>query len=471
MTPQTRTRSRRRWRLPLLLITLISGGWLIYAWLHPTLRPVTVRTLPAGTQFLFSVHGAGYPAIQAVPIKAFDPTNPPNPCALHWLDDRGHPHRVQFERSWYTEHLFWLEDSISPLCKVVLQDDTGQDVLHWRDGHSQTVMVDRLQRAWMPNDAGFFWKDERLYSPQGNTVELPTTGTNHADQIRVYSADPRYVVLPKGDYKVVVFDLQARSIVTTQPLLTYMPGMLFHHGNRFLLVSINGAARVVEHGKVIYSTPTSPYPWRWSDDGTIWQVHKNVARVLRWREGPCRLTALPWAINRDTRVKAWFGEYGNRSSFSNFGGLDIPSASQSPALSLAVWNDGRLVARTDTIRVMHQSTARKLQYYALKLHLRGTITSEARQLTLYRDGNVVGRYQVPVDNIVLETPSLLSHLSAASRVAISGTTLSYNTDKGYCSVDYFGGCHEHLAFTADGRYLSWIIYAGKEVRHFVFAIR
>ncbi len=67
------TRSCRRWLLPLLLITLISGGWLIYAWLYPTLRPVTKRIVPKDTRFIFSANRTGYPATRYVCGDRDDP--------------------------------------------------------------------------------------------------------------------------------------------------------------------------------------------------------------------------------------------------------------------------------------------------------------------------------------------------------------------------------------------------------------
>lgn len=478
---------RRALRNVALLIALALGWWGVYSWLHPRLRPVTVLSLPVGTQFLFSVNGAGFPMMQATPTKPYTAPSPiaisqiyrPNPSKMHWLGDDGRPTGAPLEWGWNIEAIPWMASPhlyVSPLREVAVWGGDGMATLFWRDGRRQAVMPDRYRASCMPNGAGYFHAYGTLHDAQGKQVPLPP-GYFPADFPGVCSADPRYLIVRKGQYTLGVFDLQARKLVTSQPFQPFSPGMLFHHGDRFLLVSVNGAARVIERGKVIYAMRPGATPWQWSEDGTVWQVNGYIkqAKVLHWRQGPCALAWLPVTVEADVRVHAWGGEPGTpRGGFpGGYPGGFIGVAMLPTAASLAVWDDGRLIARTDTYRMLRPGTAGKLQAVAGALRLRGAIASEARRLTLYRDGKPVGSYRLPLNAEVLQSPPSLATLGGGFRnLTIYGSTAIVTTLTGKTiTYDLNGGCREHLAFTGDGQYLSWLLYTGKDVKHLVFRCR
>jgi hypothetical protein len=119
-----------------------------------------------------------------------------------------------------------------------------------------------------------------------------------------------------------------------------------------------------------------------------------------------------------------------------------------PALP-ASWGDGRLVAVAATRPSVPRRVGERLNAALRAMHLSYGLPYEVRTLTLYRDGKRVGTCHVPLAPL---HPGITARLPWWHRPP----TPAYR---------------EHLAFTQDGQYLSWIIDAGRGPQVYVFATR
>ncbi len=473
----TGTRSiRRRWWL---LLTLALLGGAAGVWLRPGLRPVTARALSAQTDFIFSVGGRGYPMLQAVPTKPYTPASvwrrsiPSVPCRVHWLGDDGRPRDPQLDCDWHMESIPWNQQYVSPLREVVLWQKGGACTLDWRDGRRRVFpaaqVSHRFIRAMAPSADGAYldYDGGRFFNADRKRVPLPA---GYSTLLTLRSADPRYVVVTDRKNDIGIFDLQTRHLIAT--LKSYgTRGMLFHHGARFLLVTTTGSALVLERGKTIYTRHGAPHNWRWGEDGTAWQLDSRSIRVLQWKAGPCRFTKLPVALRADARVQPW--GTGNNDGYPwMYFGRSLTGSVSSASTSTAVWGDGRYVATAETVRLRPAAAARKLERLARLVRIRRAVPREARRLTLYRDGKPAGHYTVPIDPIALRPLPSPAALSSIIGIATHGTTLTLTTGTGKTyTYSRYGNCREHLAFTGDGKHLSWLVFTGKEVRHVVFKVR
>ncbi len=460
-------RSRRRWGLVLLLLAAVGGA--VLHWLWPGLRPVTSRALPAGTAFLFSVGNGGYPALQGVPLGPYSAPYPwraasrAQPCRVHWLGDDGRPGRTPLDVHWDLQSFSWYPHYTSPRREVALGQRGGTLTLNWRDGRRQVRAVPAASRLVLrvmnPTATGYHadYDGARLFGPDGQRIALPD---GYAVLLTLRSADPRYVVLTGQQHRVGIFDLSARRLVAS-PKSLGSRGMLFHHHGRFLILTTTGGALVLERGKTLYTYHGLAGCWRWGEDGTAWQVDGPTVKVLRWKTGACALAPLPVTLKSDERVADWL------AAPTSWLGVFCPP----PAPAVTLWDDGRYLACTETYRVLPDGTARNLERLTRLVGINRALPREARRLTLYRAGKVIGRYRIPVEPSALAARPTPGMLRGAASITIDPTHLTLTDRTGMTHTFSAFGSREHLAFTGDGHYLAWLLYTGKEVRHVVFPVR
>jgi len=217
--------------------------------------------------------------------------------------------------------------------------------------------------------------------------------------------------------------------------------MILRHEDRLLMAPRVGDALVFDGTKQIATISPGTDGWRWGEDGTVWTLSGGRLRVLRWRTGK------PQLVNIRTR-----GKPGDR-----YGSLAPGLPSEPPFREnnmpdwAAVWGDGKLVASVENNTLNNPITsiaARAAKALRIKIKI-----NEARRLTLYRDRRCLGYFRL---------------------LTASDTTARSRSGRGYGGVGSMGyentGNHEHLAFTADGKYLSWAIDDGTGVRLFVFEV-
>ncbi len=135
--------------------------------------------------------------------------------------------------------------------------------------------------------------------------------------------------------------------------------------------------------------------------------------MLSWRRGAPRLIPLPFVAQFDERI----------------GNFDT-------VREIAVWDDGSLVAHTELRSPFPPVIDQGIDALADRLQRRRPQPPPIWQLTLYRNGRNIGRFRLPMRQL-------------PPRYSLT----------------------EHLAFTADGRYLSWVIGSRQDTRLFVFATR
>lgn len=160
-------------------------------------------------------------------------------------------------------------------------------------------------------------------------------------------------------------------------------------------------------------------------------------QVLRWQEGTPTLEALPvqvaseprvWYYGDDARTSTayLFNMAGMRPTDSRVGWMQ-PFPDQ--ASTVAVWHDGLLVAVTATDPPWQPGAPRPAG---------GTAPATSRRvLTLYREGKPAGSFSV--DLIPDEMFSKVNHFS-----------------------------NEHIAFSADGKHLAWVVETKQGVTLHVF---
>jgi len=236
------------------------------------------------------------------------------------------------------------------------------------------------------------------------------------------------------------------------------PGIVFHHGNRFLIAVAKGRIQVFENGKRLRIFGTKNTVWQWGEDGTVWAVMGTRANVIAWHAGDCRLVAPKVAVPSDPQVSFLSNtDYNNQSTRSieiifqvaggsYYGIIGRPGITYNP--SVAVWGDGKVMACTKTIPLWPQMLEPLITSLEKRSVLHNT-PRQGRQLILYRNGWRIGSYtvrldptvQFPVPAVAFPTPSPIPQVT-----------------------------HEHLAFTGDGRYLAWVIETVKGKTMYVFKV-
>ncbi len=453
---------RRRWPFPLLLITLICGGWFIYAWLHPTLKPVTKRIVPKDTRFIFSANGTGYPA-----IECYESSRTVLDDRCQRADTPPHPEGQGFVSP--TRRVIAAECAIpTPLGSPY---DQYEVMPLWRDGKpittGETIELPMSGILILTDDGMVCRLPCFLHRPDGRKIELPV-GTWPGIPAVV---EPGLVATMEGTAmgtNVVLFDLQARKprklvrLGITSGMTVMQLGMLFRNGRCCLLVPGFGTPALYQGETRLATFGAVGWQWMWGEDGTVWGADpKGAVSLLRWRDAMPRLEKLPVPLKLDSamcdmapeRTGLYFARFSHlvsplmpRSAIS----LSAPTSTPlSPPSALpAAWGDGRLLAVTET-RPTIPARVIPVTDVIVSMLKQPRIPRQTRILTLYRDGKKIG--------------TCATHLLEPSpKPAVSpGGSLMYVNSNGR---EY----PEHLAFTRDGKYLSWIINTGDRTEVYAF---
>ncbi len=435
-TEQPAKPRRRRWRIWLALLLVCAGGWGAYRLLNPTLRPVTRRLLPEGTQFRFSANGVGYPAIESRVIAG-------GIMSAVWLDARSQPAPGL--------GVSYFNCCVSPSGTVAgTFDYAGLDTYRItsirRDGRREHC------RMTLANH-GYF---DRLVTDLGSCCnafdDIIKSDGAHRMIVRPYwditnqiaCADPRYLAcyttsIPDrvANRKLMIYNiaLPTPELVASLPVPRLdqgCPVMVFSHGKRFLVVPAYDAAYVCEEGKIVRTLGNTRTRWGWGDDGTVWgdSVDGHTC-LLHWQTGIIDIVPLPVMVPPESQF------------YDMTGSVSL--------LDSAVWGDGRMIAVTQTRQRTSINTISILNKILHRVSKAKSFPREARALTLYRDGAKVGTFAVWL------TPKGPVVPFTFGTMTIRGSSL-------YPSIVY----REHLAFSKDGRYLSWIVDVGRGPQVYVF---
>jgi hypothetical protein len=189
---------------------------------------------------------------------------------------------------------------------------------------------------------------------------------------------------------------------------------LYHDRSRVAIVPENGRpVTLVLHGSEYTAFGPESQRWRIGEDGSQWSMENRQLTISRWRGArePFPGNDKAQNIGGGTRARPYDEPFPVRTAPNHYFRDD--AYDNRPGWS-AVWHDGDLVALTEMV------------------------ASHNRRLTLYRMGKPIRQFDVRI-----------SH---------------FFTGKG-------GVNREHLAFTQDGRYLSWIVDTGNRMRVLVFRVR
>lgn len=265
----------------------------------------------------------------------------------------------------------------------------------------------------------------------------------------IASADDRLITLTDRK-SLYLYDHMAKNVVLATPFPWDQTSMVWRYGDRLLLAPRMGNALVFDGTKRIASIAPGTDGWRWCEDGTVWTLTGGKLQVLRWRTG----TPAPAYIK--TR-----GTPGTR-----YGSL-APGAQSNPPFRentdpdwAAVWGDGTLVATVENNTLAAERVAYIFERAAAIVRIKISIPREARRLTLYRDNRRLGSYLIHTKpKPPPPSPPRLSRPIRGSGIVSLGPSFQPTPQTSN---------HEHLAFTKDGKYLSWAIDDGTGVRLFVF---
>ncbi|MHB0939427.1 MAG: hypothetical protein ACYC6A_23785 [Armatimonadota bacterium] len=390
--------------LIILLLAVAAGGWLAWRWLNPRLTPVTAKHYE-NAFFIYSANGYGFPAY----LTTLEGQNIHGRC----LDDQGKPYFNQ------TIHFDDRELMVSPTRQVIAwpEEDraTGIPVVvvrAWKDGRitrkpgSGNYLLDYISDSGLIPDYGAL----HYLTAEGHQLSLSLPkDIDGCDAARlVESLDPDLLPLVREtDLTLYIYDLAQKRMAIKFPSFDAFfgspstsptgPTLLMRHGSRIAAIPYVGRARVWD-GKTTAIMPGTD--WYWGEDGTAWTYLKNELSVLQWRQGTPLLKHLSIKAQRNPRIN------------TRFGGVS----------EIAVWGDGEMVAQTTLRSVLPQVIVHMITTTARRANRPPPSLRDRWQLALYHRGRLVGRYHVVLPPSQPDT--------------------------------YF---EEHLAFTADGKYLAWVI--------------
>lgn len=442
-------RSRRRLRVVFVLILFLLIGAVGYWWLFLRFTVVSRQQFPIDTGILFSALNIGYPAVMG------EKTELAGSEKVHWLDDccRLRPENIgpcYFERFYVSPHrktIARLENATAGQSKVVLTPFGAGDP---RTISHQKTYSNSLR--WVADDGSLCIENDRLFDAQGRPIVV----TPGCRPTHFLCADSRFIALecnvfnwstrPYRD-RLLIYDRTVKHLVAT-PLYTwrYADGMVFHSDDRFLAVPDCGEAMVFTTDKVLARFGTAATQWQWSEDGSAWANIKKTPKILVWRKGTCRLIPFPKvpAIDPGKRGLTYVGRNSLHLVWSSF-----PS-------HIAVWGDGKLVAVSETVP---SSSLRKRILMEWIQRFPRRITMNYRRMTLYQNDRRVGSHQLPLRSGAIEYQQ-----GTATAMASPQSRGSFIQ---YMPVPY----REHLAFTADGKHLAWLLEDNGKLQVTVFAAR
>lgn len=454
MTRRTElTHHARRVRGVLLLLLLAAAGWGVVRWLSPPeLKPTVRRLILTGNNtilsYTFTAGGMGVPRMETYIVN----TNAyPFTVKNRWVDDSGQPRRIiGADKAWVTclsadGTLAAGVDDIFNGRKPCLLDAGGMRKLNVtypkRRVTSRFIVPPNMFTITYTagNGADYLLTayDNATYRHDGSPIEKMVAS-------RVAVMSPDYMALTNTTGDLFLYDRTARkrllkipAFLTATPMpssyygaSTYAgtPGIVFAEGRRLLAVSPQGQARVFENFRRKGGIGLPTTRWCWAEDGTVWTVTGKKLQVLSWRSSTPVLRTLPIRVAHEARI----------SGFTQVPIFAPPSTGAGPT-DACVAQDGALVAVVDTVRLVPERLAVMAERVAGWVKMRKSIARDGRRLRLYRNGKLVGvfvaRAKFPVGKTAAPTASPWSTI-------------------------YSTRYREHLAFSRDGRTLSWLTDAG-----------
>ncbi|MHB0935076.1 MAG: hypothetical protein ACYDCO_04555 [Armatimonadota bacterium] len=454
--PQSSPRTkRRRWLVLPALALLLAGGVVAYrVSVGPQLQPAERYHWPDyhGCPLIFSAQGMGYPAIGIVDEKKPGGITVSQPCIL---DDLCRP--LDATGSFLNANSAGTYGNISPTRAVVAWSSRNGSkpgfCVRRRNGHQAFVSypVSRPHSSSL-TIGPIPYSDEVigcniyttagenrtfLYAPDGRSLPLPAKDLQMPNWIA--SGDDRLIPFSNGTH-LRLYDRTEKKIL---PGLSFrdQTAMIWRHRDRLLLVPSNGNVVVYDWLRHTQTPLPGTADWHWGEDGTVWTLDGGTLQVLHWRTGTPKLAAVT------TR-----GTPGARYGSLVASGIE-PFAENTRPDWAAVWGDGRLVAGVENLAPSDTRLSGIAMRAARALRIKLDIPREARRLTLYRGKRRVGSF------LLRTQPMLDPRQAAIAKYSSRGPSVTQETDN-----------HEHLAFTKDGKYLSWAIDDGTGVKLFVFEV-
>lgn len=405
----------------LLLITV--AAWLVLRWLNPQLRPISARSCP-NVSFIYSANGNGYPAIEFT--GSFDNEN----YKLYHLDDLGNrlPGVGKPGETAVSPSLMLGLDclscenptdevAVSPTRQVLAWYDEGSStdkgvmVYAWKDGHITRIPCEKgIKYPQISDDGLMHWDRSSLprYRTTDGRLVVPELSPAHGWKyaMDIESLDPNLLPLLRGK-NLYIYNLTSKRIEVKFPPAhreeDWNQGMVLRHGTRIAAIPSNGTAMIWD-GITMTSLPIKgSTKWFWGEDGSVWTYSGNQLSVLQWRQSSPRLERLPYSAQFDSQ------------SFDSI-------------TENAVWGDGELIAHTESLTRTPAAIERAIRAACDRINRPyPELPTMSQQLSLYRRNRLLGRFRVSIQ--------------------------AQNVNSYYLGNKY----SEHLAFTADGRYLSWVV--------------
>jgi len=481
----------KRWRwwlaLPVLAL-LIAGGVVRHRIsLGPELRPAAssllANNLPDNRP-RFSAQGMGYPAVAMVMVESDKYLMP----EYRVLDDLCRPTDVTVGDS----------ARISPTRAVVtwgfgtwgISKSDSQYHIYNPNGNIAYIPITGgglFSGSMIPFSDGVIGDNStgnitkvRLYDPTGRELPSPQFAWGRKIATRVGINDDHLIPMT-DDVNIYLYDRTNNSELLNTYFSKDEPTMIWRQEDRLLLAPRSGKAQVFDGTKQIALITPLAGGWRWGEDGTVWTLSNGKLRLLRWCTGAPELVSIP------TRGKPG-KRYGSLAP-----GLPDFHENKEPDWA-AVWGDGELTASVEYVAPTYTAFLRVAEGAMKKRN----IAREIRRLTLYRDRQCLGHFQIHMakQSPTMQPPSTSNARRARRqnesnrmrstvqppsssnvRVAISRppahrpATMNPMPDSDPPPAGAQNPAnHEHLAFTKDGKYLSWAIDDGDGVRLFVFEV-
>ncbi|MHB9132067.1 MAG: hypothetical protein ACYDBB_13415 [Armatimonadota bacterium] len=345
--------------------------------------------------------------------------------------------------------------------KVPVQRDQDYDVLFtWRTGVNKKLSPSPLR---LNPDSLFavtgLWDDGtimdvygQLFTKDGMPISLPHDGKRYLPLETDCVGKPCILLAndrpdrmpPKGQayYEpgptatYYLYDLRQQRLAS-QLDIAVKPMMLFCEGKRVAAVSVWGPVEIVEGSQKLKAFH-HPNPARsWGDDGSIWTLDGSTIEIVHWRQGK------PFTENAQLPSEPT----------NSFSPGDYSSSIVAKAVGeswAAVWGDGTLIARSDMVNLMPERVANTTNGLLTRCKIRKQIPSQTRRLTLYRQGRKVGSF-----SIYLKPSFQMPVYTAKNTIRL---------------VTVQNDVREHIAFTKDGKYLSWVIDKGDGLQVYAFRV-
>lgn len=328
------------------------------------------------------------------------------------------------------------------------QTDSANRLLPIRFDPSGTclpIAIDAKESLVSVTDSGMAVIDisrrkNRFLMPDGARISFPVDESNSPCRTSGYlSADPRFQAIAISRDKLAMYDLQTQRVIASINHDNYVSddrGILFHQDDRFLLVPRQGQVTVLLGDAKQRLLGEEDTVWRWSEDGSVWSFVGQTMKIVRWRSGDPSLLE----VADPKHTENWISDLCDEGHSATVRTNDF-NWGNCPAWACA-WQDGALLARADMV------------------------DTETRRLALIRDGACIGTFDIP-----LHTPSQKTLKDARAHMNMSsvGPRIRWrNRDKYSFTPSLY---REHLAFSADGRYLTWLIDSGTNtIECYLFAV-